>query len=171
VIVINVIDGAIDHTHSTGYPFSSSPARAPVGIIFFAPAYGNSCRSGCSAHWIGPPFPQSCDNNGNPFQLRDVDVMRRAPAGSVRSQSLCTFGSAAHHGLRARDAWRSLVLRDTKVHKDGYEPIQPCPFRMTSTSRNWEWIAVIVTALWKWRPIQCAEHPDLHELPYAGAKR
>jgi len=77
VIVINVIDGAIDpHPLHRVTVFQLARTGSSLDYLF-APAYGNSCRSGCSAHWMGRHFHKAVTITAIHSQLRDVDVMRK----------------------------------------------------------------------------------------------
>ena len=57
--------------------FSSCPAPAEASGYPFAPAYGSSCRSACSADWNAPPLDEAVAITAIHSELRHVDVVRK----------------------------------------------------------------------------------------------
>src|SRR5438874_8224314 len=65
-----------------------------------------------------------------------------------------------------------LVLCDAKVHKDRLrtDPASALSARHPRFATG-NGLPVLSQLCGNGGPIECAEHPDLHELPYTGAKR
>src|SRR5439155_6944612 len=80
-------------------------------------------------------------------------------------------GNLRHHcGLRIDPS--DLVLRDTKVYKDWLrtDPAGAVSARHPCDATG-NGLPLLSQLCGNGGPVQCAEHPDLHELPYSSTKR
>ena len=80
--------------------------------------------------------------------LSTLDQLDTAQTGDLRH----------HRGLRI-DRGDLVLRRRRNTQRLATNRSSRCRFRTTSTSRNWEWIAVIATALWKWRRTRMCRTP------------